>query len=309
MTAGVERRRILDRGLWLDWRKHDITASDLGALAGVDPYKTRLQLYLEKTGVTPPAGETNLMRRGRWLEAATMTALREALPDWRFEKANVYLRNPVLQLGATPDVVAEPAGEKTLVNIQLKAIGRPTFEREWQDGVPLRYELQTLAEGMLMGADANMVAVLVIDTYSADLELFDVKRHAAAEKRIRAMATAFWQDIAEGRRPAADYERDAEVIAQLYPQSVPEPVLDLSGDNRLAELLPVRAACKEEVAAIEAKLKVIDVEIKDKMGEHELATLDGWKLSWKTQHIAEHVRAATTRRPLLVTEIKAEDGE
>jgi predicted phage-related endonuclease len=47
----VERREILDRQEWLNWRKPFITASQVPALFGAHPYLSALKLYLEKSGV------------------------------------------------------------------------------------------------------------------------------------------------------------------------------------------------------------------------------------------------------------------
>ena len=44
----IETRQITSRDEWLQWRKQDITASVIGALFNVHPYKTALQLYVEK---------------------------------------------------------------------------------------------------------------------------------------------------------------------------------------------------------------------------------------------------------------------
>lgn len=301
----IERRTITDRATWLEWRKADVTASDLGALSGVSPYKTRLELWMEKTGLKQSGGETNLMRRGRWLEGATLIALREEMPDWRIEKANVYLRDTELRLGATPDLVAEEPDSTELINIQLKAIGRPTFEREWADDTtPLHYQLQTLAEGMLIGASTNYVAVLVIDTYSADLVLREVPRRTDAEAVIREKVLAFWSDIAEGRRPPVDYRRDEETIKALYPHADPELELDLSTDNRLCDLLPARATYKAEITGLEGEIAAIDNEIKAKLGAAERASLPGWKLSWKEESRVGYEVKPWTGRVLRVRPVK-----
>ena len=134
-------------------------------------------------------------------------------------------------------------------------------------------------------------------------------RHARAEARIVAIAKKFWADIEAGIKPPADYGRDADTVAALWPQSEPEPVLDLTGDNRLPDLLAMRAVLKGEADGIEKQIKTIDTEIKDKLGPHELAMLPGWKLSWKTHHRKEAVTAAYDYRPLVVTDLREDIEE
>jgi len=297
----IERFVVTDRDSWLALRSLDLTASDIGAAVGIDPYKSRLALYAEKTGLLLPQADNNAMRRGRWLEAAVLSAIREENPDWEVRPAGIYLRDPQLRLGATPDALAA-TDQPGVTNIQCKVVNRPSFERDWAAGPPLHYQLQTLTEGMLLRADQSLIAALVIDTYSAELYLYPVPRHEAAEARVEAIAIRFWEDVAAGRMPPVDYARDEETIAALYPQSVPEPVLDLSSDNRMPDLLDLRERLKVEQGNAEACLREVETEIKAKLGEHERATLPGWNISWKTQHRKESIIRAHDRRPLIITE-------
>ena len=297
----IERFVVTDRDSWLALRSLDLTASDIGAAVGVDPYKSRLALYAEKTGMLMPQADNNAMRRGRWLESAVLAAIREENPDWEVRPAGIYLRDPQLRLGATPDALAA-TDQPGVTNIQCKVVNRPSFERDWAAGPPLHYQLQTLTEGMLLRADQSLIAALVIDTYSAELYLYPVPRHEAAEARVEAIAIRFWEDVAAGRMPPVDYAHDAETIAALFPQSKPEPVLDLSADNRIHELLLHRGIAKAAIAVHESELSIIETEIKAKLGEHERATLPGWNISWKTQHRMESIVRAHDRRPLIITE-------
>ena len=302
----VARFPITDRSTWLAWRAHDLTASDIGAAVGLDPYKTPLKLYAEKTGLLMPDPDNPSMRRGRWLEAAVLEAIREENPDWEVRPAKVYLRDEALRLGASPDAIAA-TDEPGLTNIQCKVVARPTYETKWADGPPMNYQLQTLTEGMMLDAARSFVAALVIDTYTAELYLHPVKRHAAAEARVREIVSEFWANVASGRRPAADYQQDAETVRAMFPQSEPEKVLDLSGDSRLPQLLLERGIALAAIKAHQQDVEAIDTEIRDKLGDAEQATLPGWKITWKTQQRKAYTVAETTARPLRVTAIDEQE--
>lgn len=298
----IEKFTVLDRAEWLARRAHDLTASDIGAAAGVDLYKTRLALYAEKTGQIMPASDSPLMRRGRWLESAVLAAIRDEYPHWEVRPVGMYYRDPELRLGATPDFVAV-ADLPGVTNIQAKVVSRPSFERHWDAGPPISYQLQTVCEAMLMEAHQSIVAALVIDTYRADLHLFPLPRHEAAERSIRQIATAFWDSVREGRAPPADYAQDRAVVEALHPTSVAEPVLDLTGDNELAVLLPELAALKTGVAIDKKRIDEIETAVKAKLGDAERATLPGWDVSWKSQHRKEHVVKASNYRVLRVKDL------
>jgi predicted phage-related endonuclease len=53
----IERWPITDRAAWIQWRLLDVTASDVPALFGADPYKTRLGVWAEKRGLVPPIAD------------------------------------------------------------------------------------------------------------------------------------------------------------------------------------------------------------------------------------------------------------
>lgn len=287
-------------------RASDLTASDIAASQGLDPFKSALQLYAEKTGLIDGQSDNPMMQRGRWMEASVIAALIDQHPELRVKyPLDIYVRDAELRLGCTPDAVAELRGSLGLINVQCKVVARPAFDRDWSDGPPIGYQLQTLCEGMLLDAAVSVIAALVIDAYSARLELFDVPRHEAAEAKVRAIATAFWENVRTGKRPAADYTRDAETVAAIFPTSEAEPVLDLAADNRLPELLAEREAAKASVKATSERLAAMDTEIKEKLGAHERASLPGWRVSWKTQHRKEQIIPASTFRVLRVNKEEA----
>jgi putative phage-type endonuclease len=301
----IRIRPIVHRAEWLEWRKLDLTASDIGAVAGYDPYRTALRVYAEKTGAATPQEETNLMRRGRWMEGAALLALEEQYPGWRVVRPNVYVRDGALRLGATPDALAEhPDDRGRLVNIQIKTVGGPTFERDWQDGPPVGYQLQALTEGLLLDAGTNYIAALILTTYSADLALYEVPRHATAEARIRELAATFWENIGHGVRPAPDYSRDIEIIEAVKADKSAPPI-ELNFDNRLGELLPERSRLRVMALAADARLAEIDAEIKDKLGTHQLASYPGWRLSWKEEERKGYTVQPGTRRVLRISEEKS----
>lgn len=278
----IETIPIDGRAEWLALRRRDLTASDVAAVAGVDPMRTPLRAYMEKLGLLPEGPESVIMRRGRWLEAATVEALRERYPEWDIRRAKVYLRDPDIRLGATPDAVATAPERDGVGIIQCKAVARPEFKAKWADGPPLKFELQTLTEAMLAGAAWCILAVLIVDTYGAELEVFEVTRHAGAEDRIRALAVQFWANVEAGRMPAPDYAEDSDLIDAMHPE-VKRAWIDLAGDKRLPEQLNKRAFFVDVRDKAQLIIGRIDARVKHLMGDAEEGVLPGWKITWKEQ--------------------------
>jgi predicted phage-related endonuclease len=302
----IEQRHIEDRNEWLRWRTQDVTASDIGALAGVDEYRTALRVYLEKTGQLVGNPDNEAMRRGRWLEPAVLKAVADTNPEWEVKPAHVYLRDSELRIGATPDSFAiDPRRPMGVGNLQLKVVARPVFERDWCDGqVPLKYQLQTLTEAMLAEAEWCAVAALVIDTFTAELVVREIPRHPAAEDRIRGMVAAFWKRLAAGERPPADYALDGDLIKALHPRGG-APAKDFSTNNRMGLLCEEKLTLSEIRHDLEARLKAADAEICELMGDAERGELPDFNVSWKLQSRKEHVVPASESRVLRVTRRKA----
>jgi putative phage-type endonuclease len=299
----VERIPITDRASWLEMRKTLLTASDIAAAAGKDPWKTPLRLYNLKLGLVPEDPDNDLMRRGRHFEAAAIEYLRERLPGSVITQPRIFLADTLSRLGATPDALITTPGASGAVNCQIKTVARPTWEK-WDGEPPLGYQLQTLTEGLLLDAEANMLCALVVSANDAHIETYDLPRNPTVERQIREIAKEFWRRI-DNRDPyPVDYKRDGDLLAAMFPQSVKEPVRDLSGDNHLPELLIERTGLVEANKSNTARIETIDTEIKAKMGEAEVAELPGWRIHWKTQTRPEHVVREVTFRAFRVNQLK-----
>ncbi len=284
-------------------RDQDLTCSDLAAWAGLDKFKTRLELFSEKTKRIDAPGDNAAMLRGRAHEPAVATYYRARFPQVELiHPVGWYYRDTECRLGGSPDAVASVPGRPGTTNVQLKVIAKHIFQAEWSDGPPLQYQLQTLGEMMLMEAEFGQLAVLVIDRFSDELHVFDVERNAGAEERIRELARTFWADVEADRQPPADYANDTDTIKALFPTSINvHPPLDLSGDNALPGALAKRERLKAIIKRAEGRIEIIDNTIKEKMRENERAALPGWAISWKTAHYPEKLRKAYSARPFVVT--------
>lgn len=243
------------------------------------------------------------MRRGRMFEHAAFGYLQEDHPDWTWSRPNAFYADVDLKLGATPDALAH-SNERGLINVQIKTVSAPTFE-DWNDIPPDAYVLQTVCENLLTNANEGILAVLVVSAYSAEMHEFPVPRHAGAERRICDLARDFWKNIKAGMVPRPNYALDAEIISALHPprDDVPVP-FDLTGDNRLQDLLTNREYLKTAVKESEAQLKEIDAEIIDKLAGATLATLPGWKITNKITHRGEYTVAASSFPRLLVKRLE-----
>ena len=311
----VERIPIVDREQWLKLRKQDVTASMVGAIFGVHPFCTLGALHAEKMGLEMPGPnpESAVIRRGNVLEAVVAAEVAKLRPEWRITKATEYLRDPHARLGATPDfwIEGDPRG---LGVLQTKTIGSYGFKKYWagdygdEPTAPLAIVLQNAVEMMLADAAFGAIGVLVIGDYQFDCLVIEVPRHKWAEHKIRVAVHSFWQALEAGQVPTIDYERDGDLVRLMYPREVEGKVVDLRGDNRIVELCEIRARNAEMIAIAEKAKKAAETEMRTKLGDAEIAMVQGWKVSLKTTHRPEVVQKAVDFRVLRTSRLK-EDAQ
>jgi predicted phage-related endonuclease len=303
----IERHQVAPRSPeWFALRARDLTASDLGAVAGVDAYKTPYDVWAWKSGLAEPPAENAAMRLGRWCESAAIAALRETRPELRIlYPLNDYLRDPEIRLGGTPDAFANRGN----LVVETKVMSRQSFEHRFAGGdAPLSWQLQTLTNAMLADASGGILAVLVLGFADAELVVREIPRHAAAESKIRRLAQNFWAAFEAGHAPQPDFYRDAASVRAMFPPDASKPApLDLSGEPELPALLDCREAYKQEIKKAERECAAIEAELVHKLAGATQAILPGrgglpgWRISHTIAHRDAYEVAAKDYPVLRIT--------
>lgn len=271
-----------EKDAWLALRQRDVTASVVGSLFGINPYKTRFELWLEKDGRLTEDEvdeEADALVRGRLLEPIVLKLLAQQYPSWEIWQPDVYLRAPDLGLGATPDAYARDPKRKGRGVIQVKTTIQRNFVQEWVNAEgevepPLWIVLQTIQEAVLAQADWACVGVLSLDGRMKPT-MIDVPIHRAIFDRSAEEARAFWDSIAAGDVPAPDYTKDSQVIARLHAEDNGREI-DLTGDNMLPAILAEREELLQRMRFDKQRLTEIDAEIAHKVGDFERAIVGDW---------------------------------
>jgi predicted phage-related endonuclease len=307
---GIERIPIIDRDTWLAGRKHDVTASTIGALFGCHPYVTALRLYAEKRGTEfPDTADDKIMRRGRWLEPAVARAVEELRPQWQLTQAREYFTDATLRLGATPDYWIDEVGanvvdpwNKPRGILQIKTAAPSVFERDWKKGAepPLWVLLQASTEMMLTDAAFAAVAVMLVDAHAMDVMICDLPRNPAVEEKIIHAVGEFWRMVAQGREPDPDYGRDRDVLRALHPTPEPGKQIDLRERNDLPDMLAKRARMLAENKANKADIEKIETALIHHIGDAETALIDGWRITYKMRHVEGYTVAPRDQRTLSI---------
>ena len=321
----VEKIAIINEAQWLALRKEDVTASVAGALLGVHEYTTAYGLWAQKTGALLDGlvaatvsgdGDTYTvsdLERGRLLEPVVLELIRRAKPTWRVERAVAYYRDPEARLGATPDAFAVDPERAGFGVIQVKTVSEHAYRRKWRDPdtreveLPLWIGVQAAVEAHLTGATWAAVAAMVVD-HKLTLHMIDIPMQPALIERVRVEAARFWSLIEIGGTPPVDYGRDASALLRVHAQDDGAEI-DLTGDNRLAELITERAERSARKSADDEALKAINAEIIHKLGNAAVARCAGALITAKTMRRKEYVVKASAYRTIRIKMEGQRNGE
>lgn len=314
----VERIPVTSREQWLDVRSRDVTASVVAALRpGLHPYTSRLKIYKQHTGFEFPKVEGVRLERGLLLEYAIAERVRQERPEWTIEPAGVYLRDPDLRLGATPDFfITDDFGRRGILQTKLSIPS--VFEHAWKDengtvAPPMWIRLQALTEAMLEDAEFGVIAVWIDHPFRNDIHIFEFDRHAAAEAAVRADVKQFWRDVELGNEPEAAGAVDSELVGLMYPEAKLLEHIDLSHDNYLAVALAQRERLKADVKAKLAEIEDIETNLKAKMKAAHVAHFNGFIARRSTYDVPGSWRQPYRVNRLTVTDLRpkeiTEDGQ
>lgn len=247
---------------WLQHRKRHIGGSEVAALFGEHPYLTKFELWHRKNGTLPDPDLSDNERVfwGNTLEPAIAMGVAR-VHGWNIRKVRRYLTHPRVEgFGGSLDyeVVAHDRGAGVL---EIKCADW-LIVRNWEGGEPpLSYELQVQSYLAITGRAWGAMAVLVGGN---DLRVFEYERRPKTIALIEGAVGEFWQSIRDGKPPRPNFIADGNAIAQLYSAVTPGRVVDMSGSNRLPELVTEykRAAAMEKEGATgkaAAKAEILEI--------------------------------------------------
>ena len=137
----------LDRDQWLEVRKGGIGSSDAAAAVGLHPYKSQLQLWMEKTGrdselpVVDPQDDSNPMYWGTLLEPI-VAAHYTRRTSRKVRRVNAVLQHPE-HSWMLANIDREVTGAADVQILECKTAGIHGA-RLWRDGVPEYVQLQVM---------------------------------------------------------------------------------------------------------------------------------------------------------------------
>jgi putative phage-type endonuclease len=248
---------------WHDYRRASISATDVGVLLGLSPYKCEADLADEKL-LGEQQAETLPMKVGTALEDVIADEYTARTGD-RLLRFRSLIRHPSIEWAvASPD--RRIVGEHKVVELKWTQ-SRSRFA----DGLPDDIQAQVAWQlGVLGWPKADVAALvggneLLIFEQQADPELFDYLVTVAQDFRRR---------LVDG----GPFARDAARIKRDHPaDDGTEMEADTELTDAVLELLRLRAA-REDIDTAEERIKAA---VQARMADHARMTGPGFTVTWK----------------------------
>lgn len=259
----------------LDRSKY-IGSSDIAAIIGISPWRTPLDVYLDKTQGRQEvsAEKAKIFARGHRLEPYILDMYAEDTGENLIHRGNRYTDKQHSFLAAEIDAETD-----TGKNIEAKST-RSDWGKVWgaqmTDEVPVYYNAQAMFGMGINGAEVAEFPVLIgID----DFRIYRVERDQEIIANLKDAAVTFWNDhVVAGVAPEPTTVSDIE---RLFPWDA-GTVIQATDEIRDAYL---------HLKDLKKKLKFLESEVDDQseiiklfMREHQVLQFGSEKLlTWKSQ--------------------------
>ena len=250
-----------------------IGGSDIGAILGLNPWKSAYTLWAEKSGriEVEDISDKEAVWWGTNMEE--LVAKRFCMKTGKKVKKTTY----EFSCKEYPFLVAHVdrlgVGEKFVLECKTTS-ARNRMNYNAGEVPPMHYA-QVQFYLMLTGYTEGYLAT----KRDSDFYITKIDRNDEFIEEMLESAISFWQMVQDGTEPDIDdSESTADTINQMYPESI-QAVMDLSDYRQTIES---RIQIAMQIKSLESIKRQCDSVIKSAMEDCESAVCDEYKISWKT---------------------------
>lgn len=264
-TAGMGRKT------WLQLRKTGIGGSDAGAVCGMDPYRSAMKVFRDKTEETTEEINNEAVRIGHDLEQYVAERFMEET-GLKVRRCNYMFRSkehPFMIADVDRLVIGEDAG------LECKTASAYNASK-WEDGkIPSHYLLQCYHYMAVTGKRTWYIAAVILGRGFVWRKLTwdeeTIKGLIAVEER-------FWEEhVEKGILPPPDGSSACDEVIRQYFPAARKATVELAGfDEKLKRREEITGLIKE----LETEQKQIEQEVKLSMGEYEAAESGSYHILW-----------------------------
>ena len=196
---------------WLQARKL-IGGSDASALVGLNPYKTNIDLWKEKTGrqKAPDISNDEFVRFGHEAESHLRALFALDHPQYKVDylENNMFLNDKYPFAHASLDGwLTDQDGRKGVLEIKTTNILQSMQREKWNDRIPDNYYCQVLWYLMVTEFDFAVLKARLRSEWQGEIRV--TVRHYFIDRKeveediaeLRQAGEKFWKAIQEDRQP------------------------------------------------------------------------------------------------------------
>lgn len=264
------------------YRRTGIGGSDIGAILGVNPFRSPLDVYMDKLGLKEPTPDNEKMRWGRILEP---TIAHEFCSQRGYVAMQGLHRTAMIDgvtVFGTPDfIVCKPAttGPSKVLEIKTAGLHMAQFWGEpGTDSAPLPYIAQVALYLMLEDASDGFIAALI---GGQDYREYEIPRDEELEAAIRDALVRFWKENVLMQNPpqARTVKEYSDFLKARYPRSTGEMVVaDSVAALRMRELAGIRA----ELSTLEMQEEDCVTYLQAAITDYDGIESDEFVVTWKS---------------------------
>lgn len=210
----IEMKILSSHDEWLNARKNYIGGSDAAAVLGLNPYKSNLELWQEKTGLVTPEdiSAKPYVQYGHAAESYLRELFALDFPEYEvgYTENNLWLNDAFPFAHASLDGwLTDQDGRKGVLEIKTTNILQSMQKEKWDHRIPDNYYIQVLHYLMVTEFDfAVLKAQLKYEFQGGDIMLqtkhYKIERSEVQEDIAYLMQKEadFWKNVQSKKKPA-----------------------------------------------------------------------------------------------------------
>jgi putative phage-type endonuclease len=242
---------------------------------GLNPWKSPLDVWLEKTGrqEPPDLSDKQAVEWGTRLEEVVARKFAEMHPEYKVLRKNCTMVSKD-RPWAFANIDRELRGDGKRGILECKTAGLRS-EKDWVFGPPDHYICQVQHYLSITGWDFIYVAVLI---GGQDYREFEIPRDDEDIAAIDKAVDTFWGFVTVDEIPELTGQKaEGQALASLHPEPSSEYIRALDID--LPEL-DERARLKERIDALEERRRLLDSQLKERIGDARGIQTESVKCTW-----------------------------
>lgn len=201
-----------DEADWLKGRLNGIGGSDASAVIGMNPYKTNIELFEEKTGrrIAEDISDKPYVIYGKNAEAPIRELFKLDYPEYQVSHYDYRilqsLEYPFMQASLDGELV-DQENRKGILEIKTTNILQSMQREKWNDKIPQNYYIQVLHYLLVTGYQFVVLRAHLVSTWGKDVRA-QVKHYFIERSEVEEdldyllkEEIKFWGYVESGRKP------------------------------------------------------------------------------------------------------------